>query len=95
MLTQCGRRQVVRPQLPKLVSAGSSPVARSIMTPWPRSFERGRMILVVISATREAQSGGIMESKLNCMSCGTTACEYTDREEPGFCAQGAISIGTA
>ena len=25
----CGRRQVVRPQLPKLVSAGSNPVARS------------------------------------------------------------------
>ena len=91
MLTQCGRRQVVRPQLPKLVSAGSSPVARSIMTPRPRSFERGRMILVVISATREIQSGGTMESKLNCMSCGTTACEYTDREEPGFCAQGAVS----
>lgn len=35
MLTQCGRRQVVRPQLPKLVSAGSSPVARSIMTLGP------------------------------------------------------------
>lgn len=32
-----------------------------------------------------------MESKLNCMSCGTTACEYTDREEPRFCAQSAVS----
>lgn len=28
-LISCGRRQVVRPQLPKLVSAGSNPVARS------------------------------------------------------------------
>ena len=32
-----------------------------------------------------------MESKLNCMSCGTTACDYTVREEPGFCALGAVS----
>lgn len=54
MLTQCGRRQVVRPQLPKLVSAGSSPVARSIMTPRPRSFERGRMILVVMLTRRSS-----------------------------------------
>lgn len=49
------------------------------------------MILVIISAIRKIQSGGTMESKLNCMSCGTTACEYTDREEPGFCTQGAVS----
>ena len=28
-LISCGRRQVVRPQLPMLVSAGSNPVARS------------------------------------------------------------------
>lgn len=32
-----------------------------------------------------------MESKLACMSCGTTACEYTEREEPSFCSQAAVS----
>lgn len=32
-LHACGRRQVVRPKLPKLVFAGSSPVARSMNFP--------------------------------------------------------------
>lgn len=32
-IAQCGRRQVVRPKLPKLVFAGSSPVARSMNFP--------------------------------------------------------------
>lgn len=32
-----------------------------------------------------------MESKLKCMGCGTTACEFTEREAPSFCAQSAIS----
>ena len=32
-LDACGRRQVVRPKLPKLVFAGSSPVARSMNFP--------------------------------------------------------------
>lgn len=36
-LHACGRRQVVRPKLPKLVFAGSSPVARSMNFPTPPS----------------------------------------------------------
>lgn len=32
-----------------------------------------------------------MAASLNCKNCGTTACEYTDRTQPDFCAQNKIS----
>ena len=38
----CGHRQVVRPQLPKLVFAGSNPVARSIAFDGRRPLEGRR-----------------------------------------------------